>query len=122
MANEDQPYQSVQSDGGTTWVEITSVGTEDEARLVQGFLDAEGIPAQIENLKFSMEPINFGAMGDIRIYVSSTDEQRAMELLRQRDVAYDKLDDDDETLVTDEGQADIAEDAEAEPDDENEPA
>jgi len=122
MANEDQPYQSVQSDGGTTWVEITSVGTEDEARLVQGFLDAEGIPAQIENLKFSMEPINFGAMGDIRIYVSSTDEQRAMELLRQRDTAYDKLDDDDETLVTDEGQADIAEDAEAEPDDENEPA
>jgi hypothetical protein len=122
MANEDQSYQSVQSDGGTTWVEITSVGTEDEARLVQGFLDAEGIPAQIENLKFSMEPINFGAMGDIRIYVSSTDEPRAMELLRQRDVAYDKLDDDDETLVTDEGQADIAEDAEAEPDDENEPA
>jgi len=121
MANEDQPYQSVQSDGGTTWVEITSVGTEDEARLVQGFLDAEGIPAQIENLKFSMEPINFGAMGDIRIYVSSADEQRAMELLRQRDAEYDKLDDDDETLVTDEGQADIAEDAEAEPDDENEP-
>ena len=121
MANEDQPYQSVQSDGGTTWVEITSVGTEDEARLVQGFLDAEGIPAQIENLKFSMEPINFGAMGDIRIYVSSENEQRAMELLRQRDAEYDKLDDDDEALVTDEGQADIAEDAEAEPDDENEP-
>jgi hypothetical protein len=122
MANEEQPYQTVQSDGGTTWVEITSVGTDDEARLVQGFLDAEGIPAQIENLKFSMEPINFGAMGDIRIYVSSTDEQRAMELLRQRDAEYDKLDDDDETLVTDEGQADIAEDAEAEPDDENERA
>jgi hypothetical protein len=125
MANEEMPelpYQTVQSDGGTTWVEITSVGTDDEARLVQGFLDAEGIPAQIENLKFSMEPINFGAMGDIRIYVSSVDEQRAKDLLRQRDVAYDKLDDDDETLVTDEGQADIAEDAEAEPDDENEPA
>jgi hypothetical protein len=118
----EKPYQSVQSDGGTTWIEITSVGTEDEARLVQGFLDAEGIPAQIESLKFSMEPINFGAMGDIRIYVSSVDEQRAKELMRQRDVAYDKLDDDDETLVTDEGQANIAEDAEAEPEDENEPA
>jgi Putative prokaryotic signal transducing protein len=118
MANDELPYQSVQSDDGTTWVEITSVGTDDEARLLKGFLDAEGIPAQIENVKFSMEPINFGAMGDIRIYVSSEDEQRAVEMLRQRNADYEKLDDDDETLVTDEGPADIADDAQTEPDSE----
>jgi len=118
MANDELPYQSVQSDDGTTWVEITSVGTDDEARLLQGFLEAEGVPAQIENVKFSMEPINFGAMGDIRIYVSSEDEQRAVEMLRKRNADYDKLDDDDETLVTDEGPAAIADDAQTEPDSE----
>lgn len=121
MANEELPYQTVPSDDGTTWVEITSVGTDDEARLLQGFLDAEGVPAQIENVKFSMEPINFGAMGDIRIYVHAQDEQRALQLLKNRNAEYDKLDDDDETLVTDEGAADIDENAEPEPDTETEP-
>src|SRR3954462_3209795 len=111
MAKDELPFQTVRSDDGTTWVEITSVGTEDEARLLCGFLEAEGVPAQIENVKFSMEPINFGAMGDIRIYVQSQDEQRALQLLKDRNAEYDKLDDDDETLVTDEGAADIDENA-----------
>jgi len=112
---KELPYQSVKADDGTTWVEITSVGTDDEARLLQGFLEAEGIPAQIENVKFSMEPINFGTMGDIRIYVAAEDEQRAMQLLRERNAEYDKLDDDGETLVTDEGPADVDENSETEP-------
>lgn len=122
MANDEQPFQTVRSDGGTTWVEITSVGTDDEARLLQGFLEAEGVPAQIENVKFSMEPINFGVMGDIRIYVPGDQEQRAVELLKKRNAEYDKLDDDEETVVTDEGPSSIDDDAETEPDTETEPA
>jgi len=121
MANDELPYQTVQGDDGTTWVEITSVGTDDEARLVKGFLEAEGVPAQIENVKFTMEPINFGAMGDIRIYVRSEDEQNAVELLRKRNAEYDRLDDDDETLVTDDGVAAVDEDSQTEPDTEPEP-
>ena len=106
-------FQVIEGDNGT-WVEITSVGTEEEAKLLQGFLAAEGIPAQIENLQFRMEPTNFGMMGDIRIYVGAGDEARANQLLRERDRAYDKLDDDEETLVTDEGPAEIDESAKAE--------
>lgn len=116
MANDELPFQSVRSDDGTTWVEITSVGTDDEARLLQGFLEAEGVPAQIENVKFSMEPINFGTMGTIRIYVPSEDEQRALQMLRNRNAEYDRLDDDGENVVTDEGPADIDDDAQTEPD------
>ena len=97
-----------------TWIEIASTGTEDEATLIRGFLEAEGIPAQIENVKFSMEPINFGTMGDIRIYVSAQDEQRAQALMKQRERAYDRLDDDAETVVTDDGPATIEETARAE--------
>jgi hypothetical protein len=121
MADSRQDFpddvNTVPVEGGTTWVEIASCGTEDEANLLKGFLDAEGIDAQIENVKFSMEPINFGTMGDIRVYVASGNEARAQELLRGREAAYQKLDDDDETLVTDEGPATIDESSRAESDD-----
>ena len=108
---------TVPAEDGTTWVEIASMGTEDEARLVQGFLEAEGIPAQVENVTFSMEPVTFGMMGEIRVYVGSEDEPRAQELLRSRDRQAESLDDDEETLVTDEGPAVIDETAQAVRDD-----
>lgn len=108
---------TVPAEDGTTWVEVASTGTEDEAKLLAGFFEAEGIPAQVENVKFGMEPINFGTMGDIRVYVRADDERRAQELQRQREEAFQRLDDDDETLVTDEGPARIDDDAQAENDD-----
>jgi hypothetical protein len=108
---------TITAEDGTTWVEIASCGTEDEAQLLEGFLEAEGIDAQIENVKFNMEPINFGAMGDIRIYVGSDDEAKALELLKQRDAEYQRLDDEEETLVTDEGPAIVDENARTENDD-----
>jgi hypothetical protein len=115
MADSRQEYpenvNTVPAEDGTTWVEIASMGGEDEAMLLRGFLEAEGIPANIENVKFQMEPINFGTMGDIRVYVPSEHEQRAQELLRSRDVQAAQLDDDEETLVTSEGTAIIEETA-----------
>jgi hypothetical protein len=101
---------TLSAEDGTTWVEIASTGTEDEANLIEGFLRAEEIPAQIENVKFTMEPINFGTMGDIRIYVRAEDEQRAIELLKSREREFEKLDEDGETVVTDEGAATIDDD------------
>lgn len=110
---DELPFQTVPAED-TTWVEIASKGTEDEAKLLAGFLEAEGIPAQVENVKFSMEPINFGTMGEIRIYVAAEDEGRAAQLIREREAAYERLDDDTETVITDDGPAAIADDAEAE--------
>src|SRR5437660_11662840 len=98
-----QPFQTVQGEDGTTWVEIASTGTDDEARIIKGFLDAEDIPAQIENVRFSMEPVNFGTMGDIRVYVAAEDEARAQELMKQRGADFDRLEDDADTVITDEG-------------------
>ena len=110
---DELPFQTIPA-ANATWVEIASPGTDDEARLVQGFLQAEGIPAAVENVKFTMEPINFGKMGEIRVYVSADDEAKAMELLRERQREYENLDDDDDTLVTDEGIAEVDENATAE--------
>jgi hypothetical protein len=116
MADEEKELVQTVEGQNMTWVEITSTGTDDEARLLQGFLEAEGIPTQIENVKFSMEPINFGKMGDIRVYVPAEDERRALDLVKQREAEYDRLDDDEETVVTDEGPAAIDESAVAEDD------
>jgi hypothetical protein len=121
MADSNQGFPDdvnvVPAEDGTTWVEIASTGTEDEAKLIQGFLDAEGIPAQVESVRSDVTPANFGMLGDIRVYVGSEDEPRAQELLRSRDRQAENLDDDEETLVTDEGQAVIDETAQAVSDD-----
>jgi Putative prokaryotic signal transducing protein len=117
MADAKQEFpdnvNTISAGDGTTWVEIASTGTDDEAKLLQGFLEAEGIPAQIENVKFHMEPINFGTMGDIRIYVGSENERRALELLREREREYEELDEDEETVVTDDGPAVYDEESES---------
>lgn len=108
---DDTPYQTIQSEDGTTWVEIATAANADEAQLIQGFLEAEGIDAQIEHVEANILPATFGKLGDIRVYVPADDEKRALELLRQRQREWEKLGDDDDTLVTDEGVAEVDEDA-----------
>jgi hypothetical protein len=108
---DELPYQAVPSEDGTTWVEIASTGSIEEANLLQGFLQAEGIDAQIENVEPSIAPTTFGALGDIRVYVQADEEEAALRLLKHREEEYAKLDDDAETLVTDEGESEIDENA-----------
>jgi hypothetical protein len=110
---DELPYQTVESENGT-WVEIASAGTPDEAQLLQGFLQAEGIDCQIESLKFTMEPINFGTMGEIRVFVRAEDESAAVALLQKREDEYEQLDEDGEVVVTDDGPAEIADGAQTE--------
>ena len=103
--------QTLQSDDGTTWVEIASTANSDEAELIQGFLKAEGIDAQIEHADAHVLPTTIGQLGDVRIYVPASDEERALLLMRQREQEFEKLADDDDTLVTDEGVAEVDENA-----------
>jgi formate dehydrogenase assembly factor FdhD len=121
MADSRQEFpenvNTIPAEDGTTWVEIASTGTEDEATLLHGFLEAEGITAQIENVKFGMEPVNFGTLGDIRVYVGAEDEQRAQALLASRNQQAEQLNDDEETLVTEDGPSLIDVNARTESDD-----
>jgi len=109
----DDQVQRIEGEG-MTWVEIASVGTGDEALLLRGFLEAEGIEAQIEDVKFTEAPTTFGAMGDIRVYVSTEDEARAQQLLQERNVAFSKMDVEGDTVMTDEGAAAIDDNAQPE--------
>ena len=111
---EDLPYNTFKSDDGTTWIEIATAPSSDEAQLIQGFLEAEDIDAQIEHAEASILPSNMGRLGDVRVYVRADDEDRAIHLLRERQEEFDKLEDDEDTLVTDEGVAEVDETAETE--------
>jgi arsenate reductase-like glutaredoxin family protein len=107
--------QTRKSDDGTTWVEIANTANSDEAELMQGFLEAEGIESEIEHAQATQFPTTFGDLGDVRVFVPADDEQRARELLRQREKEWEYLNDDDDTVVTDDGVAELDEDSSTEP-------
>jgi putative signal transducing protein len=107
--------QTRQSDDGTTWVEIANSANSDEAELIQGFLEAEGIDSQVEHAEAHSFPATVGSLGDVRVYVPATDQERARELLRQRDQEFENLEDDEDTVVTDDGVAELDEDSSTEP-------
>lgn len=111
----DLAVQTITSDDGTVWVEIASAPNSDEAQLIVGFLQAEGLDAQIEHAEANILPSNIGKLGDVRVYVPADEEARAQELLQQREREFEQLQDDDDTLVTDEGVAEVDENASTEP-------
>lgn len=114
MADES-PVRTLQTEDGTTLVEIAGAPNSDEAELICGFLENEGIPARVEHADArSILPANIGALGDVRVYVAQEDEERALALLKQREQEYERLDEEGETVVTDEGEASIDENSRAE--------
>ncbi|MFA6955384.1 MAG: DUF2007 domain-containing protein [Thermoanaerobaculia bacterium] len=112
---DELPYQTVEGET-TAWVEIATVGSEEEARMVQGFLEAEGIPTQYESLEINMLPVNIGTMGEIRVFVDAKREADAINLLAERDEDFEAAPS-NESVMTDEGPANIADDSETIPED-----
>lgn len=110
MADEELPFQTVEGPN-STWVEIATAPTEEDAKLLQLFLEGEGIPCQIESLRFDMAPVNFGRLGEVRVYVTAENEETAQQLLADRDRDYDAAAPESETVITDEGPASIDDDA-----------
>src|SRR5262245_25697473 len=53
------------------WQIVRTVGTEEEAELIAGYLEAAGIESEIESLRFHQEPVNFGGMGEVRVLVDA---------------------------------------------------
>ena len=67
------------------WVLLETVGIEDEARLIVGFLQSVDIECEIESLRFTQEPVNLGHLSEMRLRVRYSELDKARELLaRQR--------------------------------------
>jgi len=63
------------------WSTVRTVGTEEEAALIAGYLRSVGLEARIESLLFHQEPVTFGGLGEVRIQVpgeSSAAAERAL--------------------------------------------
>jgi len=68
---------------GREWRELVSVSSDAEARLIEGWLENEGIECQLESLVFTQEPVQFGLLGGVRVHVPAAEHARAERLLEQ---------------------------------------
>ena len=66
------------------WVEVLLTAREDEATIVSGYLRNRGIPAVVEHIKFSAEPVAFvTAMAKIRVKVPESLKAEAEKVLEE---------------------------------------
>jgi len=69
------------SSEGEAWEVVKTVGTEEEATFVVGFLQNSGIPAQMESLYVSEMPVDIGDMSEVRVRVPADRAEEATALL-----------------------------------------
>lgn len=67
------------------WRTCYSTPIEVQAHLVKGYLEQFGVPCVLESLRFGMEPLTFGALGEVRVLVREDWVQVAEGLLRGRE-------------------------------------
>jgi hypothetical protein len=67
------------------WTVVRTLGTEEDASLVAGFLESAGIEARVESHLFHQEPVNFGKLGDVRVLVPEASLVEAERVLAERD-------------------------------------
>jgi hypothetical protein len=81
-----RPHDS-DSETDSVWRELTVVPEDAEARLIEGWLESEGIECQLESLVFTQEPVQFGLLGGVRVHVHAVDHERAAEMLDRLEAA-----------------------------------
>jgi len=74
---------SEQAQNDQEWEIVRTVGTDTEAQLIEGFLHANDIPAEVESVRFSQEPVNFGDMSQVHVRVPLEHRQEALRLLSE---------------------------------------
>ena len=69
-----------------SWEVVSTVGTDEEANILAGYLRANEVSAQVESLRFHQEPVNFGGLGEVRVRVPMEQREEALRLLAAREV------------------------------------
>jgi hypothetical protein len=69
------------------WVEVAGVGQDEEAQLIAGMLESEGIPCEVEGPSLTPFPEDLGAFGSSRVMVppDRAEEARALIARKQRE-------------------------------------
>jgi hypothetical protein len=95
----DHPVDTGELD--ETWRVVRTVGTEEEAMVVVGFLNSSDIPAESESLHISELPVDFGDMSQVHIRVPVERADEAIALLAVQDDAAPVFDDGEATQAVD---------------------
>ena len=66
-----------------SWETVAVLGTEEDAQVVKGFLEAHGLRVEVESLLFHAEPTSFGQTGEVRLKVPQEAAEEAMALLER---------------------------------------
>lgn len=66
------------------WTVATTFGNEAEASLAQGFLESHGIASRVESRAFRQEPVNFGSLAVVKLWVPPAELDRARGLIEER--------------------------------------
>lgn len=67
------------------WQACYSTPVEAQAHLVKGYLEQFGVPCVLESLRFGMEPMTIGALGEVRVLVRDEWIDVARGLIRGRE-------------------------------------
>lgn len=65
------------------FIEVARFSVKDEAEIVKGLLESNGIEAFIDDKSMSMIPETFGDLAVIRILVKSEDFEKAKNVLEE---------------------------------------
>src|SRR5512135_1391337 len=85
------------------WVALCDLANEAEAAIVVGFLQAEGIPARVDDRSFqSMPTPDNEDLKDIFVFVPRSQEAEARRVLSAREAAFKDQPEGGETVLTDE--------------------
>jgi hypothetical protein len=71
------------------WVEVADAGQDEEARLIAGLLESEGIPCQVEGPSLSPFPEDIGAFGASRVMVPPDRAEEARALIARKRREYE---------------------------------
>jgi hypothetical protein len=67
------------------WTPCYSTPMEIQAYVVKGYLEQYGVPCMVENARFGMKPLTFGALGEVRLLVREDWLLIAQGLIRGRE-------------------------------------
>lgn len=81
---------------GPEWVEIASYPTGEEARLAQGLLHEQGIPAEVVDKHVVLNPFPQVDEAEVQLLVPPEEADRADEVLARAEAGEDELPEDSE--------------------------
>ena len=90
-----------------SWSGVERVSSEAEAALVVGFLKNHDIPARVHDKSFHQTPTSGEDLSPIEIAVPTDRMDEARRILDSREAAYAEAGREGDTLMTDEGPAEI---------------